>query len=255
MKTKLAGLRLAVYLAAYAGISLSARAVESTQILVTESKNYFYFAGPPISLTSAGAAIQGTGNVAAAFSALGDTSIVVEAVAPRGKLLLFDAPANYTTTFNIDSRTAGADSSGAVAVNATVQFIRPGRDVPALGMPNAGLSTAPSGYFVTLNQSLASGQLFTCKGIRITIPVPASYNLDVDLPAVTTISGSASALSEEADPGQYVRLIDDPLFLSLQKQIRSLKAKIRKARRDDNPKLAKRLTRKLKQVTKRYQSL
>lgn len=194
------------------------RAQDTLDITRTVTQSIYHFS--VISGTSAYSALlvadPAKGQFIAPFSTLGDTVVTVRLDAPPGKVVQVKTPpdiaATATLSHYVNFGTVGY-TAGQINVPAQIEYIGASGDVPSTASHSGTLYlTGPGGNngAIQSNVALTPGQTFLYRSVILTATVPASYNVDFNLPFTDmTSNGNADDVSE--DPGPWVTLIDEPI--------------------------------------------
>ncbi len=207
------------------------------------------------------------------FGNLGVESVSVVWKAPPGKVIEFAAPADFNfASFALNFWVGTSLGNNQVSPTPTIEFV----DAPGLGLESqasCSLDEDRNSIFVSLNSVLLVGEVSHCREIRVSFEVPASYDRDFDNTVhAFALHGTVSGNANVQDPGQWIRLIDDPAIIAAQQaaeeaavvamqiaeikeEVKTVTKKIRKALKNGNTRLASKLKRKKRKVQRRLRSL
>lgn len=253
-----------------AGATSFASDIDITGVLTEESSTYNPDRGSSLNQITA-AYPQGRFDLD--FSTREDVEIKVTWKAPPGKLIEIATPLPYDYIIINPILEGGTENvrDGEILKNDLRMEFEGLDGVLPIGPFTAQLSGPPSGdrpffYFSGFLRMLA-GESIRFKSMSSITTVPSSYDVDFNQVAILEFGLSASATPTFAlpngDPGQWMRLIDDPNAgqekaaerASIQKQIRSLERKIRKAKQQQDRRKASKLNRKLRKLKQKFRNL
>ena len=217
--------------------------------------------------------VSSPGRIQVDFSQLGDEVFRIVWKAPRGKMIEFASPVEFDGAQLLLQFIAGSlyTGTGSFTDNMpTVSFERASQasmvgsaffdlSGPAAGDGNESQINAQAFF------SLPAGEVLRIKSASMETTVPASFDThfvrtDFGLPdrgvliSVFRVGGTAAKPggSSPADPGQWIRLVDDPVFVAkekaLKRKIKKTQRAIGKAKRAGKSSRVRGLTKKLKRL-------
>lgn len=198
------------------------------------------------------------------FGALGEELVIVRFFVPEGKVIQVKPPEGFpNATLGFNCR-AGSSGSGGIIRPAIVVVFEDLVGMETTFTPDMQLNDI--GNLVTLSGSgsLSDDLLFKSLEVRFTIPESFNNSYDVDFNDFS-LYGYASANDSTGltDPGQWLKIIDDPAIAaelateraSLKRELKKVTRKIKRARAKKERKELKKLRREKRKLKIRLRRL